>query len=273
MVSREDKLKDIKRVAGELGVSRLSRRQYSENGGLYTEHQIFDRGDTWAALCKEVALESKRQNPVADEEYFRRLKEFYERNHRVPKYNEVTLAGLTFNKRWTTRKDFLADAVEKGVIPQEALKQHHRNDIPEETAGEAAETNQTEKRDAFPKRASIVPPPPKDSKWQKWQRIDEPGFPCAPHDELGVVALFAILCSQEKLPFQIIGATGGKGTDSVCWDERTRDHVNIEFKYNLSQSTWNHPIEEVDLVVCWKTKWPDFPREVIELSARYTTKT
>ncbi len=275
MASRDEKLRDMTRVAEQLNVSSLSWRQYWDNGGNYTEGQIFSDGHKWEDLCKELGLDSDRRNkPVTDEEYLRRLKEFYDREGRVPNTSEIRLARLGFGKsRWPTLKAFLAFGVEQGTIPARALKKPYRIDETGEPTRDAAVTQRPENQDSSPGRERTPPPIPPGSK-KKWQRIDEPGFPYAPTSEAGVVALFAILCSHGKLPFQLVEITGGKGIDSTCWDERSKEHVSLEFKYKLREnSRWNHSIKDLHMVVCWNNEWPGFPKEVIALSARYPIKT
>ena len=111
-----------------------------------------------------------------------------------------------------------------------------------------------------------VPPIPQNSKRQRWKRIGIEAFPYAPQDELGVVALFGIFCSKRIIPWQILDLNGGEGIDGVCYDDASGREINVEFKHKLSRTNWNHPLDEVDYVVCWENAWHDFPKKVIELS-------
>jgi hypothetical protein len=113
--------------------------------------------------------------------------------------------------------------------------------------------------------ARRIPPIPSKSKRRKWARIDVPGFPYAPHDEQGVVALFAVLCNRGGKPWQILDINGGKGIDAICWDDERNIEFRVEFKYVLSKQSWNHPVDNLDLVVCWRNQWLDFPKPVFEL--------
>lgn len=264
--SLEEKKNDVERIKTRLGLTRLLLREYLDAGGEFSRSQLYSDGHT----LDTVGLAPDDVNvPVADEVYLGRLKQFIEREGRLPKSREKRLAGLNFSTgRWGSLGAFLEFAAKKGVIPN-ALVSGRGPILPVSPAlsGQSPVVMGTETAVAVQERE--LPPIPKKSKWKKWSRIDEPGFPYAPHDELGVVALFAILCSHGKLPYQLVGATGGQGTDSVCWDENNRRHLNIEFKYVLSKTTWNHPLNEVDVVVCWRSTWPDFTKEVLELSRRY----
>ena len=265
--TRDEKIEDVTRVKQRLTASYLSFSEYQEAGGRFTKGQIYSDGDTWRAICESVGISPDQANaPVPDEEYFRRLRQFWDQHGRRPKRTERKKAGLNFRQsRWGSLGVFLEEAVKRGVIPP--------GTAPAPLAVVATFGQRPSRASA---RASLntsdrrsVPPIPKPTRRTAWSRIDEPGFPYGPHDELGVIALFAILCSHGKLPYQIVGATGGEGVDSVCWDEQEGRHVNVEFKYVLSRGTWNHALDQVDLVVCWRSNWANFPKPVIELSQRY----
>lgn len=262
----EEKQRDVERIKTRLHLPRLLLREYLEAGGEFSRSQLYSDGHT----LETVGLVPDDANaPVADQEYLRRLKQFIEKNGRLPKSKEKRLAGLNFSRsRWSSLGVFLEYAANEGVIP-DALSTRRRSTsrASADLSGQSPIAMDAKPTVAVHNRE--LPPIPKKSKWKKWSRIDEPGFPYEPHDELGVVALFAILCSHGKLPYQLVGATGGKGTDSVCWDEENHRHLNIEFKYVLAKTTWNHPLNDVDVVVCWRSAWPNFTKEVIELSRRY----
>jgi hypothetical protein len=111
-----------------------------------------------------------------------------------------------------------------------------------------------------------TPPIPRQTKRVKWERIGIDEFPYAPHDELGVVCLFGILCSRGNIKWQILELRGGKGIDATCYDYHAHREIRVEVKHTLSRGSWNHPLEAIDYIVCWKNRWPDFPKPVVELS-------
>lgn len=110
-----------------------------------------------------------------------------------------------------------------------------------------------------------VPPIPRKTKRVRWERTGIKGFPYAPQDEESVVTLFAILCSQGRIDWQILDLNRGKGIDATCYDNALHREVQVELKHTLSRGSWNHPIEDIDYVVCWENRWLDFPKPVIEL--------
>jgi hypothetical protein len=73
-------------------------------------------------------------------------------------------------------------------------------------------------------------------------------------------------CSKGKIRWQILEMRGGKGIDITCYDEVMDKSIRVELKHTLSKSSWNHRLEDIDFVVCWENRWPDFPKPVLVLS-------
>ena len=261
MATEEEIIEDIARVAKELGVSTLSRSRYLQFA-RYSSNQIYDGGRTWSGLCGIAALSTAaNNNPVSDEEYFKRLTEAVEKLGRFPKASERKLYGLNVSKaRYRNYSEFIREAVRKGIVP-DLTGEYTVEEEPPKQSGAAHIPVHVESKD----QPRIIPPIPRSSKRTKWERTDIDGFPYAPQDESGVVALFAILCSQGVLRWQIIDLNSSKGIDCVCYDEEAGKEIHVELKYLLTRSGWNHPLNEVHYVVCWENRWPDFPKPVIEL--------
>lgn len=269
--TREEKLADIRRIRESLGATVLSYPQYRDAGGQFSKWQLYADGDSWANLCAECNLEVDRRNaPISDDTYFARLTAFIQKTGRLPKTSEQKLAGLSFRKaRWPTLKTFLAEASDKGIIPAglglpslHGTAKDQENVIPMNLQPQVAahETLHGSRR---------IPPPPLQSLRAnpKWKRIDVFGLPYAPQDENAVIALFAILCHRGVIPWQILDLNGGQGVDCLCYDDSTNTELRVEFKLVLSQNTWNHSLEDLDVVVCWKNSWHRFPKRVLELEA------
>lgn len=89
----------------------------------------------------------------------------------------------------------------------------------------------------------------------------------APHNELGVVFLFAYVARRLQLRIQEIRPAF---PDCIAY-RRTGDRekrVRIEFEFRSSNfRTHKHNPEECDCIVCWHHDWPDVPRriQVVEL--------
>lgn len=255
---------DIRRVAERLARGELSRSEYLQHGG-FTEYQIYDGGQTWESYCRAAGVDTKKVEPVPDEIYFCRLRKAVEDLGRFPKTSERKKFGLNFSKRrYPTLKAFIDEARRQGMVTLPGQVSTNSEPLVEDSQlVAAAPERQVAEVSAGPKRP--VPPIPTETKRTKWERTGVHGFPYAPQDELGVVALFAILCSRGKIEWEILELRGGKGIDATCYDHLMGKEIHVELKHRLSRAGWNHRVEDLDYVVCWENRWPDFPKPVIVL--------
>ncbi|MBI3099000.1 MAG: hypothetical protein HYY93_12275 [Planctomycetes bacterium] len=247
--------------------------EYRRAGGTFSQPDILRNGE-WIALSGEVGYSPSpmAKAHVPDQEYFDRLSTAVKSLGRLPKSHERRDWGLALpTRRWGgTLGKFYQDAARKGVIPAGLLGRHA-----EACQSDGEETAVLERASALavdspaPRMPRAIPPIPAHSKRKKWEQTNLPGlgFPYAPHDENGVVALFAILCANRTIHSQILELNGGKGIDGVCWDDDQQREIRVELKYKLASSGWNHPMDSFDRVVCWENRWSRFPRSdaVIEL--------
>lgn len=252
---------DIKRVAKQLNSEEISRSEYLAHG-KFTVYQIYDGGRIWEDLCNQAGVSTKKKEPIPDDVYFQRLLNAVTTNGRLPKTSERKKFGLNFSKRrYPTLRAFLEKAIQEGIIDNKYL------------SNEFIQANQyaisTENQEKQPNSCNFVerqvPPIPKITRRNKWERTGIEGFPYAPQDELGVVALFAILCYLGKINWQILEMRGGKGIDTTCFDHNNQKEIRVELKHTHSKANWNHKLDEIDYVVCWENRWLDFPKPVIIL--------
>lgn len=274
-VTTSEIVADIKRVAFMLNQVELSRSEYLQHSS-FSEYRIYDGGNTWEALCDAAEIRTKKTEPVSDEVYFERLQQAVQLLGRLPKTTERKQFGLNFSKsRYPTLGAFIDKAVRMGIIEPQLASDASLPKLYEQTAvtTNKAMTNNIIATSEEIERERSIPPIPKKSKRNKWERIDIDGFPYAPQEEAGVIALFSILCSRGHINWQILDLQGGKGIDAVCYDNNDNKEIQVELKYSLSRSSWNHPIDDVDYVVCWLNRWADFPKPVIELYSFIRTLT
>jgi hypothetical protein len=262
MAEIEEVVEDVRRVAKKLGTDSLSRSKYLEHA-QFSSNQLYDDGRTWSELCELAGISTGANNePVPDQVYFERLVAAVKELGRYPKNTERKRYSLNFSKsRFSNLTEFIRKAVELEYV----------EDLTGEFSKDDAEPDQIEEPKTFlhlrnRDEPRIIPPIPFKTKRNKWERTDIDGFPYAPQDESGVVALFGILCSQGVLAWQIIDLNSSKGIDCICYDEDSLKEIHVELKFLLTKAGWNHPIDDVDYVVCWESRWPDFPKPVIELS-------
>jgi len=255
---------DIKRVADRLCAQSLARSEYLAHGE-FSAYQIYDDGMTWTELCERAGLSTKTKQPVSDETYFANLAKAVDALGRYPRASERKKFGLNFSKRrYSTLTEFIDKAIELGHVPdlREAKLQPRAAELGH--TPEIVELIRSALQDQG-EQARPVPPIPLNTTRSKWERTGLTGFPYAPQEEQGVLALFSILCAQGILPWEILDLSTN-GIDATCFDHHENREIQVELKYLLSKGSWNHKFEELDFVVCWENRWPDFPKPVIELS-------
>jgi hypothetical protein len=251
---------DIELVAGRLGQKALGRSDYLQHG-RFSQYQIYDGGRTFGSLCHLAGVAAKTVEPVSDDVYFERLAAAVKQLGRLPKVSERKRFGLNFSKRrYPTLPAFIDRAIALGRLAPPAVTPVSASSSAAPAAVRSSSSSQ------LTTAARPVPPIPVDTRRRKWERTGIDGFPYAPHDELGVVALFGILCSQGRIGWQILELRGGKGIDITCFDHTMSREIRVELKHILYRGSWNHKVDDIDYVVCWLNRWPQFPKPVIVLS-------
>ena len=90
----------------------------------------------------------------------------------------------------------------------------------------------------------------------------------APTNEDGVIFLFGAMA--RELGFKVLRIQGEFPDCEAMWEvEPGRwQRVRIEFEYESRNFLAHmHPVEQCDLIVCWRHNWQNCPVEVLELSA------
>lgn len=264
MPTEREIIADVLNVGRKLGKRHgdaLSRSEYLQNG-TFSRYQLYDGGREWSYYCHKAGFTTKAKKTLSDQEYLDRLARAHRELGRDPKFSERKKFGLKFKTRWPAFGEFLQFARSRGVTSPSYKPRQDKQIAQSESSAPSVRVSQTNDTASRP-----IPPIPKESSREKWKRIDVAGFPFEPHDESGVVALLAILCSKKTIPWQIVELSGGKGIDAVCYDESKGCHLRVELKFILSRSSWNHPFESFDYLVCWENRWrgQQFPKPVLGL--------
>lgn len=264
---------DILKVARALGLvqgkDRFSRSEYLNNGARFSHYDLYDDGLGWEYCCEKAGFKTKTKEPVPDEVYFERFRKAIDILGRLPKVYERKKFGLNFSKRrWSTLDEFIKYVITRDLVklPDYIKLKYVKKPHDEYIEPSAKEISKVDGGETRP-----IPPIPAKTKRKKWERTGIVGFPYAPQDESGVIALFSILCSQGIIPWQIIDLNSGKGVDAICHDDKHHRELRIELKHTLSQTSWNHPFDSFDYLVCWENRWKDFPKPVIELKTLIKT--
>lgn len=88
-ISDQDLLDDLKRVANSLGVTKLSSRNYSNNGGKYTSGTISLRFGSWNNALEKAGLKLVQQRNVSEKELFENIEEVWIQLGRQPVYRDM----------------------------------------------------------------------------------------------------------------------------------------------------------------------------------------
>jgi hypothetical protein len=263
---------DVRKVGLALGKvpgrDRFGKREYITAGGRFSQYYLYDGGRGWEFYCRKAGYEPKTKSGVSDPDYAERFRRACGELGRPPRKSEYKNYGLSCNKRrrgdihqlYATIASEIFGRRPATATPAAAEK----GEAPPDTSREARKSENVQNTHIGRTRRH-VPPIPKNIRGKKWEQIGIDGFPYAPHHEMGVVAIFAILCSRGRLPLQITYVTSGTGTDGVCWDEEAQEEVRVEFKKILAKSSFDKSLGSFDMLVCWENRWPDFPKRVIEL--------
>jgi len=264
----EEIIKDIVSVATKNRIRNgetFGRTQYlNDTSSKFSKYELYDNGKDWTYYCSKAGFLTKSKEQKDDDYYFNKLQIALNDLKRFPKVSERKKYNLNFSKRrWATLKDFIEYAIRNGKVkpPNHFIDEFDKAESSFSVSKEI--TYSIVKSVSEAKR--MVPPIPQYTKRDKWERTDLEGFPYAPYDESGVIALFAILCSKGILPMQITQLNSSKGIDGIYWDDNKKQEVKFELKFRLSKASWNHPFDSFDVLICWEKRWKDFPKGVIEL--------
>ena len=275
MNNNEQKLiKDIKRIGRLLKKkpgNPFSKREYlTYPGHRFSHNSIYDGGVNWQYYCEKAGFKPKCVRNRPDDFYFDNLQRAIVDLGRFPKRSEFRKYNLKHTeRRWKGQKAFFNDAISRKKVNAEGIP--HPEAVPAEKEIDSSSLSHDVKFFAVDISPMPVPTIPLHSKREKWIRTDISGFPYAPHDESGVIALFAVLCSKYIIPWQIVELNYGSGIDCICFDTSKKREIRVELKHTLSKGGWNHEFNSFDYLVCWENKWADFPKPVLELRSLLST--
>jgi hypothetical protein len=88
-VPDEELLADMKKVAENLGVSKLSSRAYDNNGGKYTAGTIGVRFGSWNSALEKAGLNLVHHRDVAEKELFKNLETVWINIGRQPTFRDM----------------------------------------------------------------------------------------------------------------------------------------------------------------------------------------
>jgi hypothetical protein len=91
-------LEDLKRVATSLGRSKISSREYNDNGGKYTAGTIGTRFGSWNNALIKAGLQLVHQREVSSEELWKNLEEVWVAIGRQPVIRDIESVHSKYSK-------------------------------------------------------------------------------------------------------------------------------------------------------------------------------
>ena len=267
LLTEEQCVEELKRVARILGHAEVSCREYKQLG-KYSYTRICRAMGGWLLALQKAGLHPasgyKRKLPLPElaDSFLRVVIE----TGRVPTIWQMTRrTGLSTStlgaRRFGGYRDFKRRAIEQLVQSKRTMPKYIRRLLDEELASLLA---------AVPARAEDRS---SSTPHRQGRTLHFRQFIYAPTGEPDVVSLFGAVA--EELGFEIVG---NRSPFPDCEARRKvpgrREHfVRCMIEYEYSSSDYRrhrHPATGCDLVVCWKHDWPKCPVEVLELSQAIT---
>lgn len=249
MDKKDEIIRDLKRVAKELGKNRLSISQYRKTGkfSLTTIRRSFA---SWTRATRAAGLRSCKgylpSRAYAKSDLMDALVELTLSLKRPPSRQEM----VTFGKY--SAKPFIRCWGSFGKAKEIAFEKA-KGQNPELARGENAKPKVRKKRQ---KSTHFGEP------------LNLPGARHAPTNELGVIYLFGILSKDlgfavESIRSEFPDCRAKRAVDN---EQKIWEPVLIEFEYKSSSfRDHGHNAGECDLIICWENDWPECPLEVLEL--------
>jgi hypothetical protein len=136
-LSDEELVSDLKRVADQLGVQELKRRDYTVHG-KYSPSTYIKRFGSWKEALKKAGLKTARNWGTELEEYFENIQEVWLKLGRQPRYEDMTipfskLSGSAYAHKFGTWRS----ALEKFIVwaNEELEPQYKKNIITQKVRG------------------------------------------------------------------------------------------------------------------------------------------
>lgn len=87
-VSEEELLKDLKRVASQLGKNSVTTDEYNTHG-KYHSCTFYRKSGSWFKVLEKAGLSKTRNLGITEEEYFKNIEDVWIKLGRQPKYDEM----------------------------------------------------------------------------------------------------------------------------------------------------------------------------------------
>ncbi len=264
VVDRETIIREIRRVAQEIGANAVSRSQFKSKSGI-SEWQIYKHFDTWNGAVEAAGLIPTDVSRIDDTKLFREMKDVFARFGGVctrMKFDKLCrYSADVYKKRFGRWNDILLAF--KAWLNESGEDFPFLNQLPIATNSHKIEES--------------IPTKKGKTETASWGSIGAVtfgsflnfrGLQHAPVNEQGVVFLFGMVCFELGFVVEAV-RTSYPDCEAKRRVNRKRDEwerVRIEFEYCSSHfRDHGHDPNGCDVIVCWQHDWPECSLEVIEL--------
>lgn len=261
-LSREGLIREMQRVASELGTDHVARAQWLRLTGIHERH-VLKHFASYGALGEAAGLGPEPNRRLTDDDVLAAMRDVFVANGQVlPVQRTLSLAGHgtgTYAKRWGTWGAALL-----------ALRQWL------EATGQDFPYLDQLPVVGLPKRDPVAPVPAKSATQAQGQPtngarrfgpiLNFRGLLHAPVNEQGVVLLFGMVARElgyivESVQEGFPDCEGKRQVGPSSWER-----VRIEFEYqSRTFREHGHDPAACDLIVCWDDNWPEAPLPVLDL--------
>jgi len=263
-MDREAIVKEIKRIAVEIGTGTVSRSQFKSKSGI-SEWQIYKHFDTWNEAVEAAGLTPIDVSRINDTDLFREMKDVF-----------VKFGGVCTRTKFHKLSRYSADVYKKRFGKWNDILLSFKDWL-KESGEDFPFLNQLPSVTNLHKVEEGIPTKKRKIETVSWNSIGTitygtflnfRGLQHAPVNEQGVVFLFGMVCFELGFVVEAV-RTSYPDCEAKRRVNRKRDEwerVRIEFEYYSSHfRDHGHDPNGCDVIVCWHHNWPECPLEVIEL--------
>jgi hypothetical protein len=304
MFTKEEIIKEIKRIAGKLDVKTLKQQEFIKNSTIPINTVQYTMG-TWKQALEEAGLDKSDSSEMtankelaSDDELLSELVRLYNISGIPPTAELVNARGkwgeIYYRAKWKTLDEAFKKAKEKypeeikvetdlseEVMPGEFILNSEMEQpeveevqkVPEIQASAPAPQPAPAAAQAESPRIKFIPKTIKPQKApQKTRIMGEKilfrGLKYAPMNREGVIYLFGMIAIEMGFLVKGIANEYPQADARRCIDIQNQrwEGIRIEFEYKSSDfKDQDHNEDDCDMIICWHHDWDGCPLEILEL--------
>jgi hypothetical protein len=304
MFTKEEIIKEIKRIAGKLGVKTLKQQEFIKNSTIPIDTVRYTVG-TWSQALEEAGLDKSdssesmvNKDLASDDELLSELVRLYNISGSPPTSELVNVRGkwgeIYYRAKWKTLDEAFKKAKEKypekikveadlseEVMPGEFILNSEMEKpeveevqkVPEIKTPPPARQSAPAPVEVESPRIKFIPKTIKPQKTPKktrtmGEKILFRGLKYAPMNREGVIYLFGMIAIEMGFLVEGIANEYPQADARRCIDIQNQrwEDIRIEFEYKSSDfKGQDHNEGDCDMIVCWHHDWDGCPLEILEL--------